>query len=132
MGSDMMDEDRIRQSLAPGWLPVGTSRWRLALEYFAVDLDVLLQVGRHILFRKDRRYRTLRLACAAIDALVGMNVKLIRPFVDAIHRTNVHASAVLGVLAGFCYDVRHVVSESAVARVEVPRAFPLRKIDWPG
>src|SRR4029078_4052436 len=36
---------RFRQSLAPGWLPVGTSwRW-LVLEYVAIDLDVFLQIG---------------------------------------------------------------------------------------
>jgi hypothetical protein len=58
-----------------------------------------------------------------------MDEKLIRAFIDAVHRTHIHASAVLGVLAGFSYDVGHVGPESTVARVQVPLAFPVRKID---
>jgi hypothetical protein len=97
------------------WLPVGPSGRVLALEHFTIDLDVLLQVRRNVLFGEDRRYRALRLARAAIDALVGMDVQLVRSLIDAVHGTYIYASAVLRILAGFSYDVRHLFSDSAAA-----------------
>jgi hypothetical protein len=114
------------------WLSLGTTRRVLALEYVAVDLDVLLQISRHVLFGKNRRHRTFRLAGPAIDALVGMDEQLLGTLVNAIHRTHVDARAILGVLAGFRYDVRHLDPGSAMsAACRSPRAevVPLRKID---
>src|SRR5207237_10274169 len=100
----------VRQSLG-NWrsLPVGPSRRGGTLEHFAVDLDVFLEVRRYILFRKDRGHRALGLAGPTIDALVGMYVELIGTLIDAVDRTHVDACAVLRVLAGFIYDVGHVI-----------------------
>jgi len=105
----------FRQSPGWRWLPVGPSRRVGTLEYFAVDLDEFLEIRRHVLFRKNRGDRALGLARAAIDALVGMDVELVGSFIDAVYRTHVNAGAVLRILAGFSYDVGHVVPDSAAA-----------------
>jgi hypothetical protein len=44
-----------------------------------------------------------------------MDIKLVRTFVDAVHRTYINASAVLRILAGFSYDVGHVVPDNSAA-----------------
>src|SRR2546423_6714205 len=111
----LMDEQPVSPVARTGWLPVGPSRRCFALEYFAIDLDVLLEIRGHVLFRKNRRHRALWLAGAAIDAFVWMDVELVRALVDAIDRAHVDAGAVLGVLAGFGYDVRHLFPGSALA-----------------
>jgi hypothetical protein len=82
------------------------------LEDVAVLGDILLQIGRDVLFRKDRSDGTLGLARAAIDALVRMDEQLLGTFVYAVHWTHVHTGAVLGIDAGFGNDVRHVVFPS--------------------
>jgi hypothetical protein len=114
------------------WLPVGPSRRAGALEHFAVDLDVFLEVPGYVFFWKDRGHWALWLARTAIDTLVGMDVKLIGALIDAVHRTYIDAGAVLRILAGFRYDVGHVVPNSA-AVTPAGRAplivIPLRKID---
>src|SRR6478672_3782412 len=112
MGSDIVGR-------APGppvdWqresLPVGSSRRVGTLEHFAIYLDVFLEVGGYVLFRKDRGDRTLRLAGTAVDALVRMDVELFRSLVNAVHRTNIDAGAVLRILAGFSYYVGHVIPD---------------------
>ncbi|HKN58088.1 MAG TPA: hypothetical protein VJV97_04500, partial [Gemmatimonadaceae bacterium] len=65
------------------------------------------------------------------DALVGMDVKLIGSFIDAVDRADIYAGAVFGVLAGFSYYVGHVIPDrAAILIVEAsPKAIPLRKID---
>jgi hypothetical protein len=113
--------------LATGWLSVGPSGRGLPLEHFAVDLDVLFEIGGHILFRKDRRHRALGLACTAIDAFVRMDVQLVRSFIDAIDRAYVDAGSVLGILAGFGDYVGHVVPGRAFSAALI--AIPVRKID---
>src|SRR6185295_16248788 len=45
----------------------------------------------------------------AIDALIGMDEQLIGSFVDAVDRADVHAGSVLCILAGFSYNVGHVI-----------------------
>jgi hypothetical protein len=125
----LRNEQRITPIARTGKLPVRSARRVLALEHFAIDLDVFLQIRRHVLFGKDRRHRAFGLACAAIDAFVGMDVELIRPFVNAVYRTHVYTGAVLRILAGFSYDVRHFVPDSAAAAAAAPETFPLRKID---
>ena len=59
---------------------------------------VFLRVARpllgYILFREDRSHRTLRLACSAVNALIGMNVELVRTFIDTVDRTHIHASPI--------------------------------------
>jgi hypothetical protein len=44
-----------------------------------------------------------------------MDEELVRTFVDAVHRTDINAGAVLRILAGFSYDVRHVVPDNSTA-----------------
>src|SRR2546430_6316598 len=99
----------------PEWLPVRPPGRVWALERFAVDLDVVLEICGHVLLGKDRSHRALRLAGAAIDALIGMDEQLVRTLVDAVDRTYIDAGSVLCVLAGFRYDVRHIRPDDAAA-----------------
>lgn len=87
----------------PGRLP----RRGWTLEYVPIDLDVLLLVRRHILFRENRRDRAFRLTGPTVDALVGMDVKHLLAFVYAIDWADVHAGPVLNVDTRFSDDVRH-------------------------
>ena len=121
----LMDEQPIPPVARTGWLPVGPSRRGLALEHFAIELDVLLEIRGYVLFRKNRGHRALGLAGAAIDAFVRMDVELVRAFINAIDRAHVDAGAVLGVLAGFCYDVGHLFPDSAATRT-APRKIDSR------
>jgi hypothetical protein len=74
---------------------------------------------RHLL--EDRGPRALRLARPAVDALVGMDVELIRPLltirprvlVDAVDRAYGDATGVDTVAAEPRDDVRHQLSSSA-------------------
>ena len=68
---------------------------------------------------------------APIDALVGMDVELVGSFIDAVDRADIDARAVFGILAGFSYDVGHVIPERSMtpAVAASSRAIPLRKID---
>src|SRR5688572_30494486 len=65
-----------------------------AVEDVLVDLDVLLEVRWNVLFGKDRGHRTLGLAGAAIDALIGVDVQLLVALVDAVDGTDVDAGFV--------------------------------------
>src|SRR2546422_10944312 len=69
--------------------------------------DVAFPLRWSVFLREDRRDRALRLAGPAVDALVRVNVQLVLPLVDAVHRTHVYAGAVLQADAGFRDDVRH-------------------------
>src|SRR5688572_18644930 len=65
--------------------------------------------------RENRLDRARRDARAAVDALVGMNIKhggarkavLVLARMDAVHRTDVHAGRVLRSDAGFADDIGH-------------------------
>jgi len=77
--------------------------------------EVLPLLGE-IVLSEDRLDRASRLARAAVDALVGMDVQQLRAFecllvfarVNAVYRTDVHASRVLSPYTGFSDNVRHL------------------------
>ena len=72
-----------------------------------VDLDERLPlVGQRVL-GEDRLDRALRLAGAAVDALLGVDHQHPAHLVDAVHRADVDAGLVLQVDAGLGDDVRH-------------------------
>src|SRR5712691_3928590 len=72
--------------------------WRArALEGVPVLRDIGLPLRWRVFLREDRRHRALRLARAAVDALVGVDVELVLALVYAVHRTNVHAGSVFDV-----------------------------------
>jgi hypothetical protein len=69
-----------------------------------VDLDILLPLFRHVLVTKDRFDRARRLACAAIDAFIRVDIEmlnvpelsLIFARMYAINGANVNAGCILG------------------------------------
>ena len=63
--------------------------------------------GIEVDVRQDRADRTLRLAGAAIDALVGMHGDHLADVVDAVDRADLDAGLVFGADAGTGDDVRH-------------------------
>src|SRR5581483_317151 len=68
-------------------------------------------VGERVL-REDRLDRALRLAGAAVDALLRVDDEDPIRLVDAVHRADVHAGFVFDVDAGFGDDVRHGANPS--------------------
>jgi hypothetical protein len=73
----------------------------------AVLSDEAGLVGGHVFLWEDRADGASWDACAAINALVGVNVELVVTFVDAFHGANFDASAVLRADAGLGNDVCH-------------------------
>src|SRR5689334_1748942 len=81
-----------------------------------VDLREVLPLLRQVVFGEDRLYGAGRLACAAINALVRMDVEQLRRLelrlilarMDAVHRANVYASRVFGPYAGFRNNISHL------------------------
>src|SRR4030095_15509303 len=105
---------------------------RLFLEVVGVQRNVFLPLVRHLVEGKDRLDRAGRDARSAVDALVRMDVehlgalegRLVLPGMDAIHRADVDAGAVLGADAGLRNYIGHSFSSEVIARFE-----PLRLPD---
>src|SRR5439155_21163674 len=76
-------------------------------EPLRVDRGELLPLAREVVLEEDRGHGAHRLARAAVDAFVRLDVQHARAFVDAIHRTLVHAGAVLHVDARLADRVGH-------------------------
>ena len=78
-----------------------------ALLVRVVDLHERLPLVRERVLREDRLDRALRLARAAIDALLGVDHEDPAELVDAVDGADVDARAVFDVDAGLGDDVRH-------------------------
>src|SRR6266849_2363475 len=76
-------------------------------EELLVHLDEVLPVGRRLVLGEDRFHRAHRLAGAAVDALIRVDVEHLRPLVDAVDRADLDAGLVLDVDARLRDDVRH-------------------------
>src|SRR5690349_9133653 len=76
-------------------------------EVILIFRDVRLPLIRSVFFREDGGHRALRFASSAVDTLVGVDVKLVRAFVNAVYRADVNATPVLHVNTRFSNDVRH-------------------------
>src|SRR5262245_12283722 len=82
---------------------------RIVLEELLIQLDEVLPLIGRLVLSEDRLDRAHRLASAAVDALVRMDVEHRVAFVDAVHRTHLDAGLVLNVDARLGDDVRHQV-----------------------
>ena len=88
----------------------------MLLDGSVVEGDIVLENLGHSWFLVNCLPGTLGLACAAIDALVRVDVELVGKcfmvvagvFVDAVNRTNTHASCIETVSAETCYGPRHL------------------------
>src|SRR5215217_404648 len=76
-------------------------------EELGVDRRELFPLGRHVVLVEDRGHGADRLARAAVDALVRLDVEHPAALVDAVDRALVHARAVLHVDAGLADRVCH-------------------------
>src|SRR5439155_22841483 len=79
----------------------------VVLEELLVQLDEALPLIGRLVFREDRLHWAHRLAGAAVDALVRVDVEHRLAFIDAIHRTDLDTGLVLHVDAWLGDDVRH-------------------------
>src|SRR5690606_25601503 len=73
-----------------------------------VELDELDLVLGHLILGEDGVHRALGLAERAVDALVRVDDQHVRPFVEAVHRADLHAIGVLAADAIVAYDEGHV------------------------
>src|SRR5689334_8376258 len=92
-----------RCASCPGW------RVSLLLEVDAVLLDEAGPLLGHAVVREDRLDRARRLAGLTVDALVGVDVELILPLVNAIDRADLDAGLVLDPDAGLGDHERHAI-----------------------
>ena len=78
-------------------------------EELPVHVDVRTPLVRDVADFIDGLHRAHRNACAALHALVRLDVALAEPVVDAVDRALLHARTVVHVDAGFGDHVRHGV-----------------------
>lgn len=78
--------------------------------HFRIQLFERCPFFRQIVFVEDRRNRTFRDTCFAVDAFVWVNVEDLLSFVETFNRANDHAIGVFAVKARFGNDVCHVIS----------------------
>jgi hypothetical protein len=88
----------------------------LQLEEIFGFLDELQLIGWNVHFAVDRLSWADTKTCTAINALVGMNEKLIVTFVDTIHRAGFDARAIFDADAGLCDD-RKIAHAQSLPRV---------------
>src|SRR5262249_39377904 len=74
---------------------------------FGVQLLELLPLVGKVVLVEDRLDRALRDARLAVDALLGVDVEHLRPFIEAIDRADDHAVGVFAVEARLGNDVGH-------------------------
>jgi hypothetical protein len=92
----------------------------LVLEPERVDLGVFLLTVRHIVLGEDGRDRADRLAGAAVDALIGVDVELavyVFVVVDAVDGTDLDAGLVDGADTGIRNDVSQGMSPPPTALI---------------
>src|SRR2546423_3302899 len=75
-------------------LALRLTRRARTLEHVPVLRDVRLPLRRRVLFGKYCRDGAFRLAGAAVDALVRVDVQLVFPLVDAVHGAPIHTRSV--------------------------------------
>src|SRR6266540_5869103 len=80
---------------------------RVVLEKLLVQLDEVLPVRRRLVFREDRLDGAHRLAGAAVDALIRVDVEHGLALVDAVDGADLDAGLVLHIDAGLSDDIRH-------------------------
>src|SRR5438128_4953322 len=81
-----------------------------------VDLREVLPLLRQVVFGEDGLHGAGRLARAAVNAFVRVDIEQLCPLelrlilarMDAVHRTNVYAGRVLGPYAGFRNNISHL------------------------
>src|SRR5690606_41741267 len=81
--------------------------------------DVLGPLRGHVRVREDGGHRAFRLARAAVDALVRVDVVLVLTLIYAVHRANLDAARILGPDARLGDDVRHSAVPPTSLRKEV-------------
>src|SRR5437867_7507967 len=76
-------------------------------EELLVQRDEVFRLFRRLVLGEDRLHWAHRLAGPAVDTLVGVDEKLARPLIDAVHRADLDAGLVLDVDARLDDHVRH-------------------------
>src|SRR5450830_215659 len=71
--------------------------WVGARKNVLVERDVFLPLRRHVFLWEDGAHRALRLAGAAVDALVGLDVQHLLVFVEAVDGADLDTGLVLHV-----------------------------------
>src|SRR6266508_1042342 len=109
-----------------GWTP------RVVQEELPVQLDEVLPLLRGLVLDEDRLHRADGLAGPAVDAFVGVDIELLRAFVDAVHRADLDAGLVLHVDSRLGDDIRHrdlLFSPLSLAADEARQPLPREVAD---
>jgi len=93
----------------------GTARGTNLNEELSVDLAKLLPLRRNIIFVIDSFNWANWFACATVNALIRLDIKHARTFVDAINRAFFDARLIFNINTRFGNYVRHEESSNWVA-----------------
>jgi hypothetical protein len=93
----------------------GTARGTNLNEEFSIDLAKLLPLRRNIIFIVDRFNRANWFACATVNALIRLDIKHSRTFIDAVNRALFDARLIFHINTRFGNYVRHEESSIRVA-----------------
>src|SRR5712692_10557246 len=96
-------------------MKLSSNRWSMRPIVVPVLPNEIVPLLRRFVEREDRLDRARRHAGAAVDALVGMNIKhlsrgelgLVLPGMNAVDRADVHARSILDADAWLADDIRH-------------------------
>jgi hypothetical protein len=93
-------------------------------EVFVVEVYEVAPLFGDVVFGEDGDYRANRLAGGAVDAFVRVNeILIVLVFgVNAVHRTDIHAGAVLQVNTRLGYDIGHLYEFLLLSRCASRRA----------
>jgi hypothetical protein len=86
----------------------------------AINPDIVIPFVGHFCFWKNGHYGTYGFACAAINALIRIYVKLhcvcktlfIFPGMNAVHRADINAGSVFNINAGLSNYIGHRISSA--------------------
>jgi len=82
-------------------------RKNLFLRIIGIDLDEAFPLLGDFVFHEDRIDRAFRLAQAAVDTLVRVDIKHIPRFMDAVYGADGNAGFIFHPNAGFGDHIRH-------------------------
>jgi hypothetical protein len=93
----------------------GTARGTNFNEEFSIDFAKLLPLRRNIIFIVDGLNRANRLACATVNALIRLDIKHSRTFIDAVNRAFFDTGLIFNINTRFGNYVRHEESSIWIA-----------------
>ena len=106
--STAVADGQSRTLLVCQWLFFLSDDWAFArFRLLGIQFQIALPFIRHVIFMKDSFNRTLRNACFAVNAFLGVDVEHLVALVETFHGANDDAISVFASVAWLGNDVSH-------------------------